>query len=68
MNIAFIASHNGSSAKAIAQACLDGELMARPTLMISNNEESHAMLWAKDLGLKTVQLLKLCERQIPHLD
>ena len=56
MNIAFLASYNGSSAKAITDACLEGELLARPSLMISNNEGSVALQWAEDKGLKTACL------------
>lgn len=53
MNIAFLASYNGSSAKAITNACLEGELLARPCLMISNNPNSVALQWSADKGLKT---------------
>ena len=53
MNIAFLASHNGSSAKAITDACLEGELQAAPTLLISNNPDSAALQWAEDKGLRT---------------
>lgn len=51
--IAFLASHNGSAARAIAQACLAGTLPAQPVLLISNNEGSNALKWAKELRLKT---------------
>ncbi len=53
MKIAFLASHNGSAARAIAQACLNGTLPAKPVLLISNNESSKALGWAKDMRLKT---------------
>lgn len=53
MNIAFLASHNGSAARAIAEACLNGALPARPSLLVSNNTSSAAIVWAKELGLKT---------------
>jgi phosphoribosylglycinamide formyltransferase-1 len=56
MNIAFLASYNGSSAKAITDACFEGDLRASPTLMISNNAGSAALKWAEDLGLKTACL------------
>ncbi|HEU4837808.1 MAG TPA: formyltransferase family protein [Micavibrio sp.] len=51
--IAFLASHNGSTARAIAKVCLDGKLPAQPVLLISNNEGSNALKWAKELRLKT---------------
>ncbi|PZO87235.1 MAG: phosphoribosylglycinamide formyltransferase [Micavibrio aeruginosavorus] len=53
MKIAFLASHNGSAAKAIAEACLNGTIPARPHLLISNNENANAVSWAKELQLKT---------------
>lgn len=56
MNIAFLASYNGSSAKAITEACFEGDLRASPTLMISNNPKSKALEWAADKGLKTICL------------
>jgi phosphoribosylglycinamide formyltransferase-1 len=51
--IAFLASHNGSTARAITKACLDGKLLAQPVLLISNNPGSNALKWAKELRLKT---------------
>ena len=53
MNIAFFASYNGSSAHAITDACLEGDLIAAPTLMISNNDDAKALEWADNKGLKT---------------
>ena len=54
MRFAFLASHNGSAAKAIAAACKDGTLDAVPALLISNNPDSKALDWARDLKLKSV--------------
>lgn len=56
MNIAFLASYNGSSAKVITEACFEGDLRASPTLMISNNPKSKALDWAADKGLKAICL------------
>ncbi|MCI5059873.1 MAG: phosphoribosylglycinamide formyltransferase [Alphaproteobacteria bacterium] len=63
MNIGFLASHNGSSSLAITDACLAGELMASPTVMISNNSESKALEWAENRGLKT-----FCMNSKTHLE
>jgi phosphoribosylglycinamide formyltransferase-1 len=52
MNLAFFASYNGSSAHAITDACLAGDLIASPVLMISNNESAKAFEWAENKGLK----------------
>lgn len=53
MKIAFFASHNGSAARAISEACLNGALTAAPVLLISNNAGSKALDWAKELQVKT---------------
>lgn len=53
MRIAFLASHNGSSAQAITQACASGRLKAAPTLLISNNPDCKALTWARAMKLKT---------------
>jgi phosphoribosylglycinamide formyltransferase-1 len=53
MKIAFLASHNGSAAKVIAEACINGQMQALPALLISNNPDSKALEWAKELKLKT---------------
>lgn len=53
MRIAFFASHNGSSARAITDACDQEILKAVPALLISNNPESGALKWAEDKKLKT---------------
>lgn len=53
MNIAFFASYNGSSAKKITEACFEGDLIASPTLLITNNPDAKALEWAENFGLKT---------------
>ena len=53
MNIAFLSSYNGSSAHAITDACLEGDIIASPTLLITNNPNANALNWAKNKGLKT---------------
>ncbi len=52
MRIAFLASHNGSAAKAIAQACDTGDLSADPALLICNNPDAGALTWAVDMKVK----------------
>jgi phosphoribosylglycinamide formyltransferase-1 len=47
-SLAFLASHNGSSMRAIVAACRKGELRAQPLLAISNNRDSPALAWARD--------------------
>lgn len=56
MNLAFFASYNGSSAHAITDACLNGDLIAVPVLLITNNADAKALEWAENKGLKTACL------------
>lgn len=51
--IAFLASHNGSAAKAITQACAAGALNATSLLLVTNNTKANALLWAQAFHLKT---------------
>lgn len=53
MKIGFLASHNGSAARSITSACLNGQLQAQPVLLVTNNPESKALDWAKELCVKT---------------
>jgi phosphoribosylglycinamide formyltransferase-1 len=47
MNIAFLASHNGSNMQEVIDACKDGRIKAVPCLVISNNSHSEALARAK---------------------
>lgn len=51
MRLAFLASHNGSAARAIASTCRDGALGGDPVLLISNNDDAGALAWAAEMGL-----------------
>lgn len=53
MRLAFFASYNGSSARAITIACKDGVLAATPAILISNNPSCAAFDWAKEAEIKT---------------
>ena len=56
MNLAFLASHGGSAAKHLVQACREGALEAVPVALVSNNSKSPALAWAREAGLKTAHL------------
>ena len=56
MNLAFFASYNGSSAHAITDACFNGDLIASPVFLMSNNSNAAAIEWANNKGLKTACL------------
>lgn len=51
MNIAFLASHQGSNMQAVVDACKDGRLLALPCVVISNNSTSGALARAQQEGI-----------------
>lgn len=51
LKLGFLASHAGSSMRAIVQAIDDGALAAMACLVISNNGDSAALAWAAERGL-----------------
>jgi phosphoribosylglycinamide formyltransferase-1 len=51
MNIAFLASNNGSGLRAIIAAIEAGDLDARPVLVVSNRKAAPALTFAADHGV-----------------
>lgn len=51
LKLGFLASHGGSSMKAIAAAIGDGRLDAEVRLVVSNNADSPALQFCRDRGL-----------------
>lgn len=51
LKLGFLASGNGSSARAIVDAARAGTLAAEARLMVSNRRESPALAWAQALGV-----------------
>lgn len=47
LNVSFLASHNGTNMRAIVAACRAGTLDVTPTILVSNNADSGAMIWAR---------------------
>ncbi|WP_291426838.1 phosphoribosylglycinamide formyltransferase [Deinococcus sp.] len=56
MRLAFLASHGGSAARHITQACQTQQLDAVPLALASNNSKSLALVWAQAAGLQTAHL------------
>jgi phosphoribosylglycinamide formyltransferase 1 len=54
LTLGFLASANGSSARAIIDAIRSGELDAQPCLMVSNNRSASALTWAQLAGVRTL--------------
>ncbi|WP_293913707.1 phosphoribosylglycinamide formyltransferase [Deinococcus sp.] len=56
IRLGFFSSHGGSTARAVVAACERGELIATPTLLISNNSASPVMEWARQSGFPSRHL------------
>lgn len=54
LKLGFLASGNGSSARAIVAAIEDGSLAAQARVMIANRAEASALEFARDAGLEAV--------------
>jgi phosphoribosylglycinamide formyltransferase 1 len=54
MNLAFLASNNGSSLRAIVAAIEAGELAAKPCLVVSNRKAAPALDFAREHGIVTL--------------
>lgn len=53
LKLGFLASHSGSSMRAIVQAIADGVLRAEARIVISNNGDSAALAFARERGIAT---------------
>jgi phosphoribosylglycinamide formyltransferase-1 len=51
LKLGFLASANGSSARAIVAAVRAGELAAEPRLLVSNNKHAAALAFASEAGI-----------------
>ncbi len=68
MNIGILASHNGSNAQAIIDACKTRLLQAVPAVIISNNSNSGAIVRAKQEGIPFYHLSYITHPQPEELD
>lgn len=56
MNIAVLASHEGTTLQAVLDACAAGQIAARVRLVVSNNANSGALRRARAAGVATLHL------------
>lgn len=68
LNIGFLASHNGSNMQAVVSACQQGELQARPAIVISNNKQSFALQFAQEHNIPTRHLSSATHKEPDLLD
>lgn len=68
IKLGFLASHGGSSMRAIVQAIATGELDAEPRVVISNNSKAPALLFAAEQAIPTYHLSDHTEQTPERLD
>jgi phosphoribosylglycinamide formyltransferase-1 len=56
LNLGFLSSHNGSSMRAIVKAIAEQRLDASARVVISNNAESPALVFAREHGIPALHL------------
>jgi phosphoribosylglycinamide formyltransferase-1 len=56
LKLGFLASANGSSARAIVGAVQAGQLVSQPRLLVSNNRKALALDWAREAGLAALSI------------
>ena len=56
LKLGFLASGNGSSARAICEAIQRGDLAAEARLLVSNRRGANALEWARTEGLSTLHI------------
>jgi phosphoribosylglycinamide formyltransferase 1 len=66
--IALFASHGGSNAEAVIDACLEGRISGRVCLLISNNSTSRALDRARAHGIATAHLSSVTHPVPEELD
>lgn len=68
LKLGFFASHNGSNMQAIVRACEQGDLQAKPQVVISNNKESFALQFALEHQIAAKHLSSLTHKDPHSLD
>lgn len=63
LKIGFFSSHGGTNMQAIINACKEGRLNGKPSVVISNNPDSKALARAKSEGIP-----HFCRSQKTHPD
>lgn len=68
LNLGFLTSHEGTNMQAIINACKDGRLDAKPSVVISNNSKSGAIQRAKEEGIPYYHLSGKTHPEFEELD
>lgn len=68
MNIGILASHEGTTLQEILDACADGRISARISIVISNNSASGALIRARRAEVQALHLSSQTHRHPADLD
>jgi phosphoribosylglycinamide formyltransferase-1 len=68
MIISFLASHGGSSARALIKSMQDGDIAARPGIVITNNRDSAIFHWCLDHDIPVRHISAKTHRGAEHAD
>lgn len=68
MNIAVLASHEGTTLQAVLDACADGRITGHVALVISNNADSGALRRARAAGIASLHLSNSTHSDPAQLD
>jgi len=68
MNIGVLASHEGTTLQEILDACADGRISARISVVVSNNSGSGALVRARRAGVQALHLSSLTHPDPIQLD
>ncbi|MGB3340034.1 MAG: phosphoribosylglycinamide formyltransferase [bacterium] len=68
LNLGFFASHEGTNMQAIIDACKNGQLNAKPCVVISNNSKAGAILRARKEGILFYHLSGKTHPEFDELD
>lgn len=68
LNIAVLASHEGTTLQAVLDACAAGKIAARIALVISNNADSGALRRARAAGIASLHLSSTTHADSVELD
>jgi phosphoribosylglycinamide formyltransferase 1 len=54
--LGMLASHRGSSVRAVIEACREGRLLSIPAVVISNNRDADVLPFARQSGVATAHI------------
>ena len=68
MNVGVLASHEGTTLQSLLDACAQGRIQGRVTVVVSNNSDAGALRRARDAGVPAVHLSGKTHQDPAELD